>query len=137
MKRVLVFGSFDPLHAGHVNFLQQAKALGDQVTVIVAHDSALRANKRREPFQLAEARLAAVRQVPGVDQALIGDKQANKYDLLAELDFEVMALGYDQEPADAVVREELDKHGKQQVAIVRLKPYKPEKYKSTLIRKNV
>lgn len=135
MKRVVVFGSFDPLHEGHKNFFAQAKALGDHLTVVVAHDGALRAHKRRDPYQEAEARLAAVAAVPEVDRALIGNKQANKYTLLSELDFDVVALGYDQEPADDIVRAELDARGKQHVEIVRLKPYRPDVFKSTIIRK--
>lgn len=134
MKRVLAFGSFDPLHEGHRDFFRQAKALGDHLTVVVAHDEALRAHKRREVYQGAEQRLAAVAAVPEVDQALLGNKQANKYTLLSELDFDIVALGYDQAPADDVVRKELDKRGKQKVKIMRLKPFKPEVYKSTLLR---
>lgn len=134
MKKILVFGSFDPLHEGHKNFLEQAKALGDHLTVVVAHDAALRAHKAREPEAPAETRLVVVAGLPVVDQALIGNKQANKYELLSELDFDVVALGYDQEPADALVREELDKRGKRNVEIVRLKAYKPEQYKSTIVR---
>lgn len=137
MKKVLVFGSFDPLHAGHINFFEQAKALGEHLTVVVAHDSALRAHKGREPERGAEERVAAVVAVPVVDRAIIGNEQANKYELLVELDFDVIALGYDQQPADGVVREELDKRGKRNVEIVRLKPYQPEKYKSSLLREDV
>lgn len=134
MKRVLAFGSFDPLHEGHRDFFRQAKALGDHLTVVVAHDEALRAHKRREVFQGAPARLAAVAAVPEVDQALLGDKQANQYTLLSELDFDIVALGYDQAPADDVVRAELDERGKGHVQIMRLKAHKPEVYKSTIIR---
>lgn len=134
MKRVIAFGSFDPLHAGHRDFFRQAKALGDYLTVVVAHDGALRAHKRRDPYQSAAVRLAAVTAVPEVDQALLGNQQANTYTLLSELGFDIVALGYDQAPSDEVVRAELDKRGKQHVQIVRLKAHKPDVYKSSLLR---
>lgn len=134
MKRVLVFGTFDPLHKGHVKFFAQAKALGDHLTVVVAHDDALRAHKKREPFQSGQERLAAVASVPAVDKTMLGSTQASSYDLLAELDFEVVALGYDQEPSDDNVREELRKRGKHDAKVVRLAAYKPKKYKSTFLR---
>lgn len=137
MKRVIVFGSFDPLHAGHVNFFEQAKALGDHLTVVVAHDSALLAHKHRTPYQSAEARLAAVIAVPEVDRALIGNKQAGHYDLLGELDFEIVALGYDQEPDNDTVQLELDARGKKSVTVVRLKPYQAHRYKSSRLRGDV
>lgn len=134
MKRVLVFGSFDPLHKGHLNFFEQARALGNHLTVVIAHDAALRASKKRETFQSGKERLAAVSSVAVVDRALIGSEQARSYNLLSELDFDVIALGYDQKPSDEAVKAELKKRGKSNVEIVRLKAYKPEKYKSTLIR---
>lgn len=134
MKRVLVFGSFDPLHDGHRNFFAQAKALGDQLTVVVAHGSALREGKKREPFQSEEERLTAVASDPSVNKALIGNKEANRYNLLSELEYDVIALGYDQRPSDEEVRVELDRRGKQRVEVIRLKPFKPEIFKSTLIR---
>jgi len=134
MKKVLAFGSFDPLHKGHESFLKQAKALGDYLTVVVAHDSALREHKRRDSWQSAQERLAAVAEVPWADKVIIGNKRAHKYELLKELDFDVIALGYDQNPSDEKVREELDRQGKYQVEIVRLKPYNPEVYKSSKIR---
>jgi len=46
----------------------------------------------------------------------------------------VVALGYDQKPRDAVVRKELDSRSKEHVKVVRLKPYKPHIYKSSLLR---
>lgn len=134
MKQVIVFGSFDPLHEGHRDFFRQAKALGNHLTVVVAHDEALRAHKRREVFQPAADRLAAVAAEKEVDVALIGNAQANRYTLLSELDFDIVALGYDQAPPDEVVRAELDQRGKHHVQIVRLKPHKPDVFKSTLLR---
>ena len=136
MKKVLAFGSFDPLHDGHRDFFAQAKALGDHLTVVVAHDSALLAHKGRDPLQSAEERMKAIAEAPEVDQVLIGNKQADKYELLEELEFDVIALGYDQAPADEKVREELDKIGKSEVEIARLKPYRPDRYKSSLMRRD-
>jgi FAD synthetase len=39
LTRVLATGTFDLLHPGHVYFLTQARALGDELFVIVARDS--------------------------------------------------------------------------------------------------
>jgi len=101
---------------------------------VVAHDSALRAHKGREPQESDRERLQKVVAVPVVDRVMVGNKQADKYELLEELDFDVVVLGYDQEPSDAKVREELDKIRKSDVEVVRLKPYEPEVYKSSKIR---
>ena len=45
MVRVMAVGVFDLLHAGHLHYLEQAKALGDHLTVVVAHDETVRMRK--------------------------------------------------------------------------------------------
>ncbi len=133
-KRVLTFGCFDPLHAGHLNFFQQAKSLGSHLIVVVARDDYIRRVKQREPHVSEQARLKHVQNNVMVDEVLLGDPDpspTDRYRLLGSLEFDIIALGYDQRPVDEIVRHELDKRGKQQVSIVRLKPYQPEKYKSS------
>lgn len=133
-KTILTFGAFDPLHEGHRDFFKQARALGDTLIVVVARDGSIRAHKGREPHQNEQERLALVAADPNVSEALLGNSQADRYAILSQLTFDVIALGYDQLPGDEKVREELDKRGKQTVEVVRLKPYFPETYKSTLLR---
>ena len=36
--KVMAVGVFDLLHAGHLHYLEQAKSLGNHLTVVVAHD---------------------------------------------------------------------------------------------------
>lgn len=134
MIRVLVFGAFDPLHEGHKDFLRQARELGGHLTVVVARDSSIRANKGYEPHQGEEVRLKAVATVDNVDEVIFGKKTAHKYEMLAELEFDVLALGYDQTPKEEEVRDQLALLGRQNARVVRLQPFHPEKFKSTFIR---
>lgn len=123
MTRVLAFGAFDPLEEGQKYFLRQASELGDHLTVVVAHDSAIRANKQREPHQTEGERVAAVQVLPYVDEAILGRKTADRYHVLSEIDFDIVALGYNQKPSDEEVREALNERGKHHVEIVRLKQF--------------
>ncbi len=134
MARVLAFGVFDPLHEGHRDFFRQARNVGDKLLVVVARDSALRADKQREPYQNEDERLAAVQREPSVTEAVLGSEGVSHYELLVQLSFEVVVLGYDQKPSDAVVRQELDARGKTAVKIVRLKPWHPDRFKSSHLR---
>ncbi|MEX1997973.1 MAG: adenylyltransferase/cytidyltransferase family protein [Candidatus Andersenbacteria bacterium] len=134
MSRVLVFGTFDPLHEGHHNFFNQAKAEGTHLTVVVARDSQVRVQKGREPHQPERERLQAVARASAVDQVLLGEEGEQSYALLGRLAFEVLAVGYDQEPDDAEIQEQLRACGKQAVRLVRLKPYQPDIYKSSYLR---
>ena len=45
MKKVIVFGSFDYIHPGHLNFFEQAKSYGDYLIVVATH---------KRPFYLFE-----------------------------------------------------------------------------------
>lgn len=134
MKTVVVFGTFDPLHEGHLDFFRQAKALGDRLVVIVARDDVIRSQKKREPARPETTRRAAVASVPVVDEALLGDHEPTGYGMLRTLSYDVIALGYDQAPADGDVRCLLDRLGKQHVVITRLEPFAPERYKSSYFR---
>ncbi len=134
-RSVILFGTFDPLHDGHINFIRQAEALGD-VTVVVARDSSVRYRKDRNPSISEQDRLSAVNQLEEVDVAVLGDEYPMQYDILRRMSFDIVALGYDQEPSDDVVRLELDALGKQDVDIVRLDAYLSETYKSSFLREN-
>ncbi len=45
MKKIVVSGGFDPVHIGHLELLEDAKKLGDQLTVILNSDKFLKEKK--------------------------------------------------------------------------------------------
>jgi cytidyltransferase-like protein len=49
MKKVFVSGCYDILHAGHIQFFEDARALGDYLTVCFASDPVLLLTKKRNP----------------------------------------------------------------------------------------
>ena len=51
MKRIMAVGVFDLLHAGHLPYLEQPKALGDHLTVVIAHDDTVR-KRKHEPVTI-------------------------------------------------------------------------------------
>ena len=61
MKRVMAVGVFDLLHAGHLHYMEQAKSLGQHLTVVVAHDDTVRMRKH-EPVTGQELRRRMVGQ---------------------------------------------------------------------------
>lgn len=135
MTRVVLFGTFDPLHQGHSSLFKQARLLGDYLIVGVARDSVIASQKGRSAFMLEDQRLACVAQEEFVDEAILGDSDPASYSLLTIVQFDILALGYDQKPSDVEVRAILDSLGLSDVRIVRLNPYRPDIYKSSLLRK--
>lgn len=124
MTVVLAFGTFDPLHDGHKFFLGQAAALGDRLIVVASRDSYIRYVKKREPVVPAVARRRALEQVEGVSAVAWGDEWPtdDPYRMLRDLQFDVLALGYDQQPGDPQAQEALAQAGRIGVRVVRL-PY--------------
>ena len=133
-KRVLVFGTFDLLHPGHRWFLRAAKRLGRELVVVVARDHNVLKLKGRLPLQKEQTRLKAVRKVKLVTQAQLGQREFNhRYTLVKKLKPDVLALGYDQMTRTTSLAKDLRKVGLRP-KLVRLKPFHPERYKSSLIK---
>ena len=73
MTRILATGTFDLLHPGHVYFLTQARALGDELFVIVARDSNV--THKPKPIIPETQRLEMVSALGMVDKALLGSEK--------------------------------------------------------------
>ena len=72
MKRILAVGVFDLLHAGHLHYLEQAKSLGDHLTVVVAHDDTVR-KRKHEPVTNQDLRRRMVAGLKPVDEVVVGN----------------------------------------------------------------
>ena len=67
-KVVMTNGCFDILHAGHVTYLEEARALGDRLVVAVNDDASVRRLKGSErPVNRLEQRMAVLRSLACVD----------------------------------------------------------------------
>ncbi|WP_297486872.1 FAD synthase [Thermococcus sp.] len=131
--RVLVGGVFDILHVGHVHFLKQAKELGDELVVIVAHDETVRKLKRRDPVNTAEDRAELLRAIRYVDEVYIGSPGRIDLELVKRINPDVIAIGPDQNFNCERLKEELRKHG-MNVEVIRIPyPYKSDRAKTSKI----
>jgi len=120
MARVMAVGVFDLLHAGHLHYLEQAKALGDHLTVVVAHDDTVR-KRKHEPVTGMELRQRMVAGLKPVDEALIGSPPSQPiFDIVEIVNPDIIALGYDQEHAETWIRNELDSRGHTEISVVRV-----------------
>ena len=69
-KAVIVSGYFNPIHKGHLEYFNNARALGDALIVIVNSDHQ-RALKGSKAFQNEEERLFIVSNIKAVDNAIL------------------------------------------------------------------
>ena len=72
MIRVFVSGCYDIIHAGHLQFFREARALGDHLTVSFASRDVLWLHKRRNSSLPDEHKLALLMSLRPVDDAVIG-----------------------------------------------------------------
>jgi cytidyltransferase-like protein len=96
-KKVLVFGVFDRLHAGHHFFLEEAAKEGELLTIVVTPDHAVNILKNRAPKESAELRIKNLKQYFPKAVILEGDKTPGAWNILESEKPDVIALGYDQE----------------------------------------
>jgi D-beta-D-heptose 7-phosphate kinase/D-beta-D-heptose 1-phosphate adenosyltransferase len=67
---VVVSGYFNPIHSGHLDYLESAKKLGDYLIVIVNNDQQVLL-KGSDPFMDEAERLRIVRALRCVDRAVV------------------------------------------------------------------
>ncbi len=124
----MVFGTFDVLHPGHLNYFKQARRWGDYLIVVVARDKNVLKLKRKGPRNKEKKRLAGVRKLEIVDKAVLGFV-SDMFKVIEKFKPAVVCFGYDQKVGKDLIK----KIKKAKIKIKRLKSYKPKKYKSSLM----
>ena len=132
MKKIMVFGTFDILHPGHLDFFKQAKKLRDYLIVIVSRDQTVKKIKKHFPQNNEKKRLAKIKQQKIIDKAFLGNLN-NPYKIIQQQKPDIIALGYDQKSFSKDLKNKI-KEFKLNTKIIRLKPYKPEIYKSSKLK---
>lgn len=69
-RAIIVSGYFNPIHKGHLEYFNNAKALADELFVIVNND-VQRGLKGSKEFQKEDERLIIVENIKAVDKAMI------------------------------------------------------------------
>ncbi len=108
MVRVLATGTFDILHPGHLRYLSEARALGDELYVIVARDSMVKHKSR--PIVPEAQRLAMVQGLRIVDKALLGS-ETDMFEPLREIMPDIIAIGNNQHFDEKELEKQLRAYG--------------------------
>lgn len=73
-KAIIVSGYFNPIHKGHIEYFNNAKACGDKLIVIVNNDHQ-RELKGSKEFQKEDERVFIVSNIKSVDEVLLSIDQ--------------------------------------------------------------
>ncbi len=134
-KTVMAFGTFDFFHAGHEDYLKQAKALGTELIVVVARDETVKKVKGHAAKYNERKRLRDVAACAHVSKAVLGYAD-DKYRVIKKYAPDLLALGYDQYVftyglKNYFIKEKLD------IEVIRLDAFEPQTFKSSLIRRSI
>ncbi|MEK7219441.1 MAG: adenylyltransferase/cytidyltransferase family protein [Patescibacteria group bacterium] len=132
--KILVFGTFDGLHKGHLDFFKQARKLAERpfLIVSVARDKNVKRIKGQAPKLGEEKRLALIKKCILVNRAVLAGLENYLPHILKESP-NIIALGYDQKAYVKNLKEDLKNKGLI-VKIMRLKSYKEHIYKNHLLK---
>ncbi len=131
----MVFGTFDGLHAGHIDFFKQARKLAREPFLIVsiARDKNVKKIKGKIPFLKEKKRLILIKKHKLVNKGVLSGVKNHIAHIVREKPA-IVALGYDQKAYVHNLKKDLKNNGIL-VKIKRLKPYKQKIYKNHLLKK--
>jgi len=132
MNLIMIFGTFDIVHPGHIAMFKQAKEYADKLIVVVSRDENLKKNRNMIPFYNENERVEYLKNIKTVDKVVLG-YVGDPYRIINEIKPDIIGLGYDQKIyvdklADAITDFGLN------IKIVRFTPYQDDRLKSSRLR---
>lgn len=105
---VVAQGTFDIIHPGHIHYLREAGAMGDELHVIIARRENV--THKDPPILLNRQRRDVVAALEMVDDARVGHP-SDIFVPIEELEPDIIALGYDQHHNEDGIQSALDDRG--------------------------
>jgi D-beta-D-heptose 7-phosphate kinase/D-beta-D-heptose 1-phosphate adenosyltransferase len=102
---VAVSGGFDPVHIGHIELFKEAKALGDELVVILNNDNWLK-KKKGFVFMEEHERKAILEAIRYIDTVVVSNHPVDPQDMsvsamLEKIKPQIFANGGDRNEIDA------------------------------------
>jgi len=137
-KSVLVAGTFDLIHAGHIYLINEASKLGD-VYVVVATDENRELFSGERPTIPQEQRLEVIKNLKNVKDARLGRSDNDTLKTVEEINPDIILLGPDQKYSIEILKKGLKKKGLDHIEVRRLETYydKYELHSSRLIKQKI
>ncbi len=94
MRTVITYGTFDVLHAGHINLLKRARALGDRLIVALSSD-AFNTGKHKSALLNYANRKAVLESIRYVDMVIEEHSWEQKVQDITEYSVDIFVIGDD------------------------------------------
>lgn len=95
MKKVITYGTFDLLHAGHERLLRRAKSLGDYLVVGVTGENYDRSRGKLNVRQSVVERIDNIRSLGLADEIIVEEYEGQKIEDIRRLGIDIFAIGSD------------------------------------------
>lgn len=130
--RIMVFGTFDIVHPGHLHFFKQARALAKNPYLIVsiARDVNVKRIKGKSPLHNERQRAALVKYSGLADKVVLGDVQGYMRHIRKQRPT-VIFLGYDQKAYTENLRDSLPPG----IVVSRARAHRPTFHKTSIYKK--
>jgi len=133
--RVMIFGTFDIIHGGHIHMFKEAREYGDKLIAVVARDINVERIKEYGSLHSEQERLEFLTHIDLIDEVVLGD-ETDVYKVIQDQKPDVIALGYDQKIYVDELENAITKFGLN-TRIVKLTPYREGELKTNKIRKYI
>ena len=95
-KKIIVNGTFDLLHVGHIELLEYAKSLGDQLLVCIDSDSRVKQLKgESRPINTQDDRIKMLNALRCVDMVWVFDTKEKLIEQIERYQPDIMVKGSD------------------------------------------
>ena len=137
-KKVLIAGTFDLVHPGHIYLINEAAKLGD-VYVIVATDKNRELYSGEAPIVPEDQRLAVMKSIKNVKDAKLGRHDNDTLKTVEEIQPDIVLLGPNQKYSIKTLKKGLKEIGFNDIEVRRLETYyeKYELHSSSLIKQKI
>ena len=137
-KRIMIAGTFDLIHAGHVYLINEAAKLGD-VYVVVATDKNRELFSGERPIIPQDQRLEVIKNLKNVKDARLGRSDNDTLKTVEEINPDIILLGPDQKYSIEILEKKLQEKNLNHIEVRRLKNYydKYELHSSSLIKQKI
>ncbi len=136
MKKILVFGSFDLIHPGHIYFLKKAATLGDYLILCLTRDTIYKKQKNHPPLFKEKERQKILESLKYINKVILGDNDLKKianYNIIKKIKPDIIALGYDQNINYQKLRQ-INEKIKKEIKIFKIRAYKRNFFSSNKIK---
>jgi len=135
MDTVLTFWTFDYVHPGHEYYLSKAKSYWDKLVTIISTNENVKKFKWKYPLDDENIRQKNIQKLGISDEVIIWN-WSNPFIWLNIYSPKVICLWYDQK----WFSETLEKYiwdNKLDIKVIRIKPFKEDFYKSSLLKAKI